>query len=344
MNATKTLLGINKGKITTLITSALVVLAAQAQNLILNGSFESPALPINSQVITNPTYWTTIGAVWLKNGTACVSGGCPGPEDGQQYVDIGDNPANGPLMQTFTVSNSMSCVLNWYDSVGDSGGVNNNAYSVAIIGPSNQVLASGNFDAWTPTSQWTARSMNFNLTPGTYTLQFQAESYYGSLDTFIDNVSLVEICGVKSTPTITWANPAPILYGAALSSNQLDATANVAGSFAYNPTNGTVLNPGTNTLSVIFTPTDTNDYTSAADTVSLVVLAPQPSLNIQKAVYLTSTDLLVGLNYQVQASTDLINWTNQGSVFTATNSNWQCTNYWNVIDWNQLFFRLQASP
>ena len=70
---------------------------------------------------------------------------------------------------------------------------------------------------------------------------------------------------------LTWANPASIIYGTALSSNQLDASPSVPGSFAYTPTNGTVLNVGTNTLSIIFTPTDTNDYSSVTDSVSLVV-------------------------------------------------------------------------
>jgi hypothetical protein len=28
----------------------------------------------------------------------------------------------------------------------------------------------------------------------------------------------------------------------------------------------------------------------------------------------------------------------------ATNSNWVSTQYWNVSDWNQFFFRLQLSP
>jgi hypothetical protein len=155
------------------------------------------------------------------------------------------------------------------------------------------------------------------------------------------NFSLTAV-GLEATPVVTWPPPSPITYGTALSSNQLNATANVPGSFAYNPTNGTVLNAGTNTLSVIFTPTDTVDYSSVTDSVSLVVFVPQPIINIQKAVYLTSTNLLVGFDYQVQASSDLINWTNQGSVFTATNSNWQSTNYWNVNDWNQLFFQLQV--
>jgi hypothetical protein len=75
----------------------------------------------------------------------------------------------------------------------------------------------------------------------------------------------------QAMPVITWTNPALIIYGAALTTNQLNATASVPGAFAYNPTNGTVLNTGTNTLSVIFTPADTGDYISVTNTVSLVV-------------------------------------------------------------------------
>jgi type II secretory pathway component PulC len=45
----------------------------------------------------------------------------------------------------------------------------------------------------------------------------------------------------------------------------------VPGNFAYTPTNGTVLNAGTNTLSVIFTPTDTVNYVKVTNTASLVV-------------------------------------------------------------------------
>ena len=79
----------------------------------------------------------------------------------------------------------------------------------------------------------------------------------------------------------------------------------------------------------------------ASEVSGLNALESAPIVNIQKAVYLTSANLLVGTNYQVQASTDLINWTNQGSVFTATTNSWRSTNYWDVANWNQLFFRLQ---
>ena len=80
---------------------------------------------------------------------------------------------------------------------------------------------------------------------------------------------------ITGTPILAWTNPAPITYGAPLTSNQLNATTSVPGSFAYNPTNGTVLDAGTNTLSVIFTPADTVDYSSVTNSVSLVVL-PAP--------------------------------------------------------------------
>ena len=52
---------------------------------------------------------------------------------------------------------------------------------------------------------------------------------------------------------ITWNAPAAITYGAALSSTQLNATADVPGAFVYSPAAGTVLKAGTQTLSVVFT-------------------------------------------------------------------------------------------
>jgi hypothetical protein len=75
----------------------------------------------------------------------------------------------------------------------------------------------------------------------------------------------------KLTPVITWATPAAITYGTALSATQLDATASVPGTFAYTPPSGTVLAAGTQTLSATFTPSDATDYNIAADTVSLTV-------------------------------------------------------------------------
>jgi sugar lactone lactonase YvrE len=77
----------------------------------------------------------------------------------------------------------------------------------------------------------------------------------------------------RSAPVISWAAPAPIPYGTALGGTQLNATANVPGSFAYSPATGTVLTTGSQTLSVLFTPNDGVDYTAAKATVALQVNA-----------------------------------------------------------------------
>jgi hypothetical protein len=77
----------------------------------------------------------------------------------------------------------------------------------------------------------------------------------------------------QSVPVITWLAPVPITYGTALSSAQLDAEANVPGTFVYTPAAGTVLNAGTQILSATFTPADTNTYAVAAVTQNITVVS-----------------------------------------------------------------------
>src|SRR6185437_14777889 len=82
----------------------------------------------------------------------------------------------------------------------------------------------------------------------------------------------VSISVLKATATISWTTPADITYGTALSATQLNATANVPGTFVYSPAAGTVLNAGANqTLSVTFTPTDAANYSGATATTTITV-------------------------------------------------------------------------
>ena len=77
------------------------------------------------------------------------------------------------------------------------------------------------------------------------------------------------------TPTITWANPADIVYGTPLGSGQLNATVEPAGTLTYTPPGGTVLNAGSNqVLQVVFTPADPSRYTGATNS---------GTINVQKA-------------------------------------------------------------
>jgi mucin-19 len=84
----------------------------------------------------------------------------------------------------------------------------------------------------------------------------------------------------QATPIISWNAPAPIICGAAITPSQLNATANVPGSFAYSPPSGSVLNPGTNALSVVFTPGDGSNYASVTNTVGIIVMPSQPQLQV----------------------------------------------------------------
>jgi len=76
---------------------------------------------------------------------------------------------------------------------------------------------------------------------------------------------------VAGTPVVTWPSPASIVYGASLSAAQLNATANVAGSFSYSPAAGAILGAGTHALSVTFTPTDTAHWASTTQTTTITV-------------------------------------------------------------------------
>jgi sugar lactone lactonase YvrE len=79
------------------------------------------------------------------------------------------------------------------------------------------------------------------------------------------------------TPTIVWPSPAPILYGTQLSATQLDASADVPGSFAYSPATGTTLPIGINTLTATFSP-QSSGYSSVTATTSLIVNSVETTL------------------------------------------------------------------
>lgn len=77
---------------------------------------------------------------------------------------------------------------------------------------------------------------------------------------------------LQATPVVNWPAPSPIVYGAALRSGQLDATANIAGAFVYAPPAGTILNVGTTTIAAVFAPADVVDFTTASASVPITVL------------------------------------------------------------------------
>jgi hypothetical protein len=145
-------------------------------------------------------------------------------------------------------------------------------------GSNGQVVANANggFDVQLSYTYATHGSMTFAVQvidhSGGRTLTDPSDSTASASTTFI----------VLAVPTITWSNPAPVTYGTALSTVQLNASASVPGTFSYTPAAGTVLPAGTQTLSVTFTPSDTGNYGTATATVTLTVNpAPLNVLSVQ---------------------------------------------------------------
>ena len=93
----------------------------------------------------------------------------------------------------------------------------------------------------------------------------------------------------KATPVVSWATPASITYGNPLGAAQLNATANVLGTFSYTPKSGSIENVGSDTLKVTFTPTSAN-YKSVTATVALQVTQAATATTI------TSPSKTVALN------------------------------------------------
>jgi hypothetical protein len=164
---------------------------------------------------------------------------------------------------------------------------------VITLNPTNVSVAAGSMATFTaaatgnptPTVQWQVSingGVSFNNISGAIspTLAFTAS---GSMNGYLYQAVFTNTAGStpttaatltvsKLTPVITWSNPADILFGGALGSAQLNATANVAGTFVYTPPAGTVLPLGSGqTLSVTFTPTDTADYNNASKSVTINV-------------------------------------------------------------------------
>ncbi len=272
---------------------------------------------------TNPapvTYGAALTSVQL-NATASVSG------------SFAYNPPNGTVLNTGT--NTLSVVFTPADTVDYSSAT---SAAALVVAPAPLIVTAGNATRSYGVANPEFTGTMIGLTNGdditvTYNCGAATNSpvgIYAITPTLLDphdsqtnyTVSLVSgtLTVVQAAPLVTWANPGAITYGAPLSSTQLNATASVPGSFSYNPPTGTVLNPGTNTLSAIFTPSDTVDYSAATNTVILVVnFVPQYLLhidasNIGSAGAQLTMSAIPGQAYEVQASTNLVDWVSLGIV------------------------------
>jgi large repetitive protein len=199
-----------------------------------------------------PTYTMSSGT-----GTCTVTASQPGNNDYQAASPVSESttaeranptvtftgaPATAPYNSTFVMTATTNASSVAYITT-------NNPTTCSLSGPYSPVTVTmlKSSGKCTFTASWGA-DQNYNPTTTTQTTTAE-----------------------KATPVISWSAPAAITYGTPLSTTQLDATANVAGSFTYSPAAGMIESAGDVTLKVTFKPTSTN-YNTATDSVTLQVL------------------------------------------------------------------------
>ena len=307
---------VNSGKIITLLgkgdgtfsTAAAVAVSGQPEGLIVGDWNEDGVLDIgvanyynNSVTILTSQLTQTVTAI-----ASNVSPNQPGPNTIQANYQ-GDNSYAGSTSGTVTlVGNKVTPTVTLMPS---SSAVSASApltvsvqvtYSMSSSLPSGTIaLTSGSFTSaavalvaggGTITVPAGALIVGTDTLTVTYTPDSASVSLYNTA-TGTGTVSVSQ-----GIPTITWAAPAPIHYGTALSATQLNATASIGGAFSYNPAAGTILHAGQHTLSVTFTPTDSVNYRSATGSVVLTVVQVPLSVgaNNVSRVYGTANPTFTG--------------------------------------------------
>jgi uncharacterized protein (TIGR02145 family) len=137
---------------------------------------------------------------------------------------------------------------------------------------------------------------------------------------------------IKKDVVITWPNPADITFGTLLSDIQLNAAADVPGTFIYTPGLGTKLNIGVNYLRADFEPTDAEKYKIAIKVVQIIVLPDQYGTmtdqagNVYKTITIgTQTWMAENLrtnkyrNHEPIDSVSFISWTRRTGAFCVYN-------------------------
>jgi hypothetical protein len=218
------------------------------------------------------TYGQTLAASILSGGTASVAGSF-------SFNSPAIVPGAGvyPALITFTPANTAN-------SQTVSGLVNVSVAKAPLTVKANN--ATRFYGAANPSFGGTITGVtNGDNITATYVCTATASSQavtYSIVTSLVDpnnrqtnyTVSVIDgtLTVLPATPTVTWTNPAPVTYGNRLGSVQLNATSSVPGTNVYSPPAGTVLGAGNHTLTVVFTPTDTTNYSSLTTSVTQVVL------------------------------------------------------------------------
>jgi RHS repeat-associated protein len=266
------------------------------------GTYTSPQTVAISDATSGATiYYTTNGSLPTTNSTKYTGPIAVGYTETLEAIAVASSYSNSATATAKYTINLPTPSLSVATSGSPSFYGNAVTFTASISsGPTGAVTFydSGTGIGTSTISGTTATYTTSTLVTGTHTITvgWAGNSYYKP----VTSAAITQTVS-KATPTITWATPAAITYGTALSGTQLNASTSPSGTFVYTPASGTVLGAGSQTLSVTFTPTDTTDYNSATKTVALSVSKATPTITWSTPAAITYGTALSGT--QLNAAT-----------------------------------------
>jgi len=246
------------------------------------------------------------------NATAGIAGSFSYDPASGSVLNAGEHT----LAATFTPTNT----INYRGASAQQSLTVNPAAVTITLGSLSAIYDGSSYAASTTTTpEGVAVAVTYNGSPSTPTGAGSYEVVTVSADPNYTGSANGTLVIAKATPVITWSASDAITYGMALSGTQLAATADIAGSFAYDQSVGAVLNAGAHPLAATFTPTDTTNYhgASAQQSLSVNPAAVTITLGSLSATYDGSSHA-VGVTTSIDGVTVAI--TYDGSISAPTGS------------------------
>ncbi len=228
------------------------------------GSLSSATATTNTQGVATAPAFTANGITGSYSVTAGVSGVASTASFALTNAASGSTTQAGNAPATYSPSvqsvNLTATITS--NSAPVTGGTV--TFTVAVLGSATATVSGGQATA------------SLQIPAGSQAGAYSISASYSGSGSVAASTGGATLSIDKANPALTWSNPADMIFGGALGLGQLNATANVPGSFVYTPPVGTVPPIGTDSLQVTFTPTDTTDYNAAVKTVTVNVTQTSP--------------------------------------------------------------------
>jgi hypothetical protein len=165
-----------------------------AQGIIVNGGFESPAIPSDTTQDVDPANWSRIDSngtiTHLFNGNGGISG-VPMPHSGNQQFLLGFLGTG--IFQNVMITGWNRFRLDWWTATDVSESSIVMTYNVRIWNNADSSLIIANQYEARLGAAWETAGTEISLQPGSYRVEFRTTDFFNNGGIFLDDVSMVPI-------------------------------------------------------------------------------------------------------------------------------------------------------